>query len=72
MDAHLGMFAVDVHAEGRNKAVVNVVEHLQETLVEGQSGTQNGGQHDVLLLGQGNIEGAQRRSNGLGLVGQRL
>ena len=72
MDADLGMLAVDIHAEGRDEAVVDVVEHVQKALVERQSGTEDGCQHDVLLLGQGDVDGTQRCGDGLRLVGQRL
>ena len=72
MDADLGMLAVDIHAEGRDEAVVDVVEHVQKALVERQSGTEDGCQHDVLLLGQGDVDGTQRCGDGLRLVGQLL
>ena len=61
------MLAVDIHAEGRNKAVVGLVEHIQESLVERQPGSQYGGNHHVFLR-QGDVDGSQRRGDGLGLV----
>ena len=73
------VLTVGVHAEGGDEGVVGMVEHLEESLVEGQSGTQDGA--DDQLVGR-HIDGcyAQRRghfaflvSEGFGyLVGHHL
>ena len=46
--AHLGMLAVGVHAEGGDEGVVGMVEHMEEPLMEGQSGPEDGA-HDQVV-----------------------
>ena len=34
MYTYLSMFAIDIHAVGRNKSIVGTVENIEKTLVE--------------------------------------
>lgn len=52
MNTDLGMLSIDIHAEGRYETIVGLVEHVEESLVERQTGTKHGSQYDV-ILGQG-------------------
>ena len=65
------MFTIDIHTESRDKAIVGLIKHIQETLVERQSGTKHRCYHHILLR-QGDVEGAERRGNGLRLILQGL
>ena len=69
--AHFGVFAVGVHAIGRDEGVVGMVEDVQESLVEGQSGPQHGGDDDV-VLGQGDVDATERSGDVLRLVFERF
>ena len=71
MNTDLGMLSIDIHAEGRYETIVGLVEHVEESLVERQTGTKHGSQYDV-ILGQGNVDGTKRCRNGLRLVFQSL
>lgn len=71
MDAHLGVFAIGVHAIGRDKGAGSAVEDMKETFVERQACTQDGGDEQV-VLGQRDVEGAEGRGHGLGFVSKRL
>ena len=61
------MFAVDIHAEGRDETIVCLVKHIEESFVEGQSSTQHGGNNHV-IFGQRNRDGTQRSGHRLGFV----
>ena len=64
--------AVDVHAIGRYKGIVSTVKDVEKPLVEGQPGTQYGGNDYVLLFRQGDVQLTQRGLDGLGFVLQGL
>ena len=49
LDAHLGMLTVDIHTKGGDIGIVGMVKHIEEALVERQSGTQHSAQHDIVL-----------------------
>ena len=53
------------------KTVVGMVEHIQESCVQGQSGTEDGAQHDTVLR-QTDACRAQGGSHFALFVGQRL
>ena len=69
--AHLGMFAVGVHAEGTDEGILGVVKHLEEALMEGQSCTQHRCQQQIILHHR-NVDGAKRCGHGARLVVERL
>ena len=67
MHAHLGMLTVGVHTISRYESIVGVVEHIDKTLVERQTGTQHSGNQQVFLW-QLDIDGAQWCCNSLGTI----
>ena len=69
VDAHFGVFAVGVHAEGGDKGVFGMVEDVEETFVERQTGTQYGGQQEV-VLDDGHLGCPQGGGDGLCFVGE--
>ena len=71
MDAHLGMLTVDIHPEGRDETIVGLVEHIEKSLMERQSGTEYSGD-DHIVFRQRYVYRAQWRSDGLGLILQGL
>ena len=71
MHTHLGVFTVGVHAIGRDKGILGSVVHIQESLMIGQAGTQDGGEHDVVLR-QRHFYRSQRRSDDFLLVVERF
>ena len=71
MDAHLGMLAVDIHTEGRHIGIVGTIEDVEESLMEGQSGTKHGTEYDIVFR-QRNLQGAKRCRHGLGLIVEPL
>ena len=71
MHAHLGVLAVGVHAVGRNEGAVGMVEHVLESIVEGESGAEHSGQQHV-VLGQLYVERAQGSGDGFWLVAERF
>lgn len=48
-DAHVFVFLVEIIAVGRHEGVARMVEDVEEALVEGQTGTKHGGQHDFIV-----------------------
>jgi len=62
MYAHLGVLLVNILAISRHKGVACVVEDIQEPIVKGQSGAENGGQHN-LIRGHLHACNAQGRSD---------
>ena len=50
---HFAALFVAIVAIGRYEGVVGMVEDIEETRVEGQSGTKDGGDDDAVVLGRG-------------------
>ena len=67
MHAHLGMLTVGVHTISRYESIVGMIEHIDKTLVERQTGTQHSGNQQVFLW-QLDIDSAQWCCNGLGTI----
>ena len=71
MNTHLSMLTIDIHSEGRNKTIIHIIEHTQETLMERQAGTQDGGKHHAVAKHVALLH-AKRRLNAHGVVLQLL